>query len=57
MPTFITYASYSHSGLKGLVDKPSDRTDVIKGLVAKLRFARIDGRPDAANPAEPRLLV
>jgi uncharacterized protein with GYD domain len=35
MPTFITYASYSHSGIKGLVDKPSDRTEVIKGLVEK----------------------
>ena len=35
MPTFITYASYSHSGTKGLVDKPSDRSGVIKGLVEK----------------------
>ena len=35
MPLFITYASYSHSGTKGLVDKPSDRTGVIKGLVEK----------------------
>jgi uncharacterized protein with GYD domain len=35
MPLFITYASYSHSGVKGMVDKPSDRTAVIKGLVEK----------------------
>jgi uncharacterized protein with GYD domain len=35
MPLFITYASYSQSGAKGLVDKPSDRTAVIKGLVEK----------------------
>jgi uncharacterized protein with GYD domain len=35
MPTFITYASYSHSGIKGFVDKPSDRTEVIKALVEK----------------------
>ena len=35
MPLFITYASYSHSGAKGLVDKPSDRSGIIKGLVEK----------------------
>ncbi len=35
MPTFITFASYSHSGIKGFVDKPSDRSDVIKGLIEK----------------------
>jgi uncharacterized protein with GYD domain len=35
MPLFITYASYSHSGIKGLVDKPSDRSVVIKALVEK----------------------
>ncbi len=35
MPLFITYASYSHSGVKGMVDKPSDRTGVIKALVEK----------------------
>ena len=35
MPTFITYASYSHSGIKGLVDKPSDRAEVIKALIEK----------------------
>jgi uncharacterized protein with GYD domain len=35
MPTFITYASYSHSGIKGLIDKPSDRAEVIKDLIEK----------------------
>ena len=35
MPLFITYASYSHSGVKGMVDKPSDRSKVIKALVEK----------------------
>ena len=35
MPTFITYASYSHSGIKGLVDRPSDRAEAIKGLIEK----------------------
>ena len=28
-------ASYSHSGVKGLIDKPSDRSEVIKGLIEK----------------------
>ena len=35
MPLFITYASYSHSGAKGIVDKPSDRSGVIKALIEK----------------------
>lgn len=35
MPLFITYASYSHSGAKGMIDKPSDRSQVIKGLIEK----------------------
>jgi uncharacterized protein with GYD domain len=35
MPLFITYASYSPSGAKGLVDKPSDRSAVIKALIEK----------------------
>jgi uncharacterized protein with GYD domain len=35
MPLFITYASYSHSGTKGLVDKPVDRSGVIKALIEK----------------------
>jgi uncharacterized protein with GYD domain len=35
MPLFITYASYSHSGVKGLLDKPADRSETIKALVEK----------------------
>ena len=35
MPVFITYASYSHSGVKGLIDKPADRSETIKALVEK----------------------
>lgn len=33
MPTFISYCSYSHAGLKGLVGEPADRTGAIKALV------------------------
>jgi uncharacterized protein with GYD domain len=35
MPMFITYASYSQSGAKGLIDKPADRSGVIKALIEK----------------------
>ncbi|MGY8662255.1 GYD domain-containing protein [Bradyrhizobium sp. UFLA05-109] len=35
MPLFITYVSYSNAGVKGLVDKPSDRTEVVNTLVEK----------------------
>jgi uncharacterized protein with GYD domain len=35
MPLFITYASYSHSGVKGLVDKPADRSVVVKAMLEK----------------------
>ena|SRR5437868_10033127 len=35
MPTFVTYASYSHAGIKGIVDKPTDRTEAITTLVEK----------------------
>jgi uncharacterized protein with GYD domain len=35
MPLFITYASYSHSGVKGLVSKPSDRSGTVKALIEK----------------------
>jgi uncharacterized protein with GYD domain len=35
MPLFITYASYSHSGVKGLVNKPSDRSGPVKALIEK----------------------
>ena len=33
MPLFITYASYSQSGIKGLVEHPSDRSAVIERLI------------------------
>ena len=33
MPTFISYASYSHAGVKGIVMAPMDRTAAIKGLI------------------------
>lgn len=33
MPTFISYCSYSHAGIKGLVGQPADRTGAIKALV------------------------
>jgi uncharacterized protein with GYD domain len=35
MPLFITYASYSSAGIKGIVDKPTDRTQAIRTLVEK----------------------
>ena len=35
MPTFITYASYSHTAIKGMVSEPTDRTAAIKGLIEK----------------------
>ena len=35
MPLFITYASYSNAGIKGIIDKPADRTEAIKALVDK----------------------
>ena len=35
MPLFITYASYSNAGTKGLIDKPADRSGAIKALVEK----------------------
>ena len=35
MPLFITYVSYSHSGVKGLVDKPSDRSGAVKTAIEK----------------------
>ena len=35
MPLFITYASYSNSGVKGLIDKPSDRSEITKTLLEK----------------------
>ena len=35
MPLFITYASYSQSGIKGLVENPSDRAEAVGGLLEK----------------------
>src|SRR6266404_1443139 len=35
MSLFITYASYSHSGVKGLVNKPEDRSETVKALIEK----------------------
>ena len=35
MPLFITYVSYSNAGVKGLVEKPSDRSEVVNKLVEK----------------------
>jgi uncharacterized protein with GYD domain len=35
MPLFITYASYSNAGIKGIIDKPTDRTEAIRTLVDK----------------------
>lgn len=36
MALFITYASYSTSGIQGLISKPEDRGKAIEGLVAKI---------------------
>ncbi len=35
MPVFITYASYSQSGAKGLLSKPADRSHVLSALIEK----------------------
>ena len=35
MPLFISYASYSHAGVKGLVDKPADRSAPVKAMLEK----------------------
>ncbi|WP_425049702.1 GYD domain-containing protein [Psychromarinibacter sp. S121] len=35
MPLFITYASYSVEGKKGLIAKPEDRSKVIGALIEK----------------------
>lgn len=35
MPLFITYASYSNAGIKGIMDKPTDRTGAIKSMIEK----------------------
>ena len=33
MPVFITYASYSNAGVKGMLKKPEDRTGPVKALL------------------------
>ncbi|MEP0942043.1 MAG: GYD domain-containing protein [Rhizobiaceae bacterium] len=35
MPLFITYASYSQSGVKGMVDNPADRAEAVQPLLEK----------------------
>ena len=35
MPLFITYVSYSNAGIKGLVDRPTDRSEFISSMVEK----------------------
>ncbi len=35
MPVFITYASYSQDGVKGMLAKPEDRTGPVKALLEK----------------------
>lgn len=35
MPMFITYVTYSNAGVKGLVDKPADRTEVVNAMIEK----------------------
>lgn len=36
MPLFITYASYSASGMKGLLEKPEDRAGPVQSLLDKI---------------------
>ena len=35
MPLFITYARYSHAGVKGIVEKPEDRSGPVKAAFEK----------------------
>ncbi len=35
MPIFITYASYSEAGVKGMLKKPEDRSGPVKALLEK----------------------
>jgi uncharacterized protein with GYD domain len=35
MPLFVSYVSYSNAGIKGIIDKPIDRTEPIKTIVEK----------------------
>ncbi|MGV6805642.1 MAG: GYD domain-containing protein [Ruegeria sp.] len=36
MPVFITYASYSHAGVKGMLKKPENRTGPVQALLEKV---------------------
>ncbi len=36
MPVFITYASYSQTGVQGMLQNPSDRTGPVKALLEKV---------------------
>lgn len=36
MPVFITYASYSQAGVKGMLGKPEDRSGPVKALLEKV---------------------
>ena len=36
MPVFITYASYSQDGVKGMLKKPADRTAPVRALLKKV---------------------
>ncbi|WP_170478669.1 GYD domain-containing protein [Ruegeria arenilitoris] len=36
MPVFITYASYSQSGVQGMLEKPANRTGPVKALLEKV---------------------
>ncbi|TMV07828.1 GYD domain-containing protein [Ruegeria sediminis] len=36
MPLFITYASYSQNGIKGLLKKPENRAEAIQSLLSKV---------------------
>src|SRR5258708_25369953 len=35
MTLFITYASYSHAGVKGVVNKQEDRSEAVKAVLEK----------------------
>jgi len=36
MPIFITYATYSQDGIKGMLKKPKDRTAPVRALLKKV---------------------
>lgn len=35
MPLFISYVQYSNAGIKGIIDKPADRTEAIRTVIDK----------------------